>query len=495
MVLANIAYILATEPSYGQKPVLMIDWDLEAPGLHRFFYSRFRNHFRQPENYSQALDEAPGLIDFLTDVAQFYQVNSSEKSPERLAGNDSAKALFRNAIGKHPLNKYLLQVDGNFHLSIMKAGAQYSEPGDSPSYMEKVQRFDWGAFHRDYGSFFAHFRAYLMQEYAYVLVDSRTGLTDTSGICTRVMPEKLVAVFVPNQQNLEGIQRVLRQAVEYRLDSRDARPLEIFPLASRIDGSDSTRRRIWWRGGEIDGEHIKGYQATFEDLFKQIYGIDKCDLRDYFDTTQIPHDGVYAYGEKIAAAKDGTDDKLSIGHACAQLTGFLAGCLAPWELPVRSSQEFNDVPEFRSLYDHIVSRTQDWEKSGRRWYKLLNPQKLRELSYAKSVEKELEGNVATARFLTKSRTFQNLRKYLGFMLIGVSTVPILVQVIALFAKSWFRSSDFGSAIYRLVPLVQGSVLWLIIPLAGMGLVLISPIFDQTFRLLQLYIDENRAPKR
>jgi len=32
----------------------------------------------------------------------------------------------------------------------------------------------------------------------YILVDSRTGLTGTSGICTRVMPDKLVAVFVPN---------------------------------------------------------------------------------------------------------------------------------------------------------------------------------------------------------------------------------------------------------------------------------------------------------
>ena len=34
MVLANIAWLLAKK--YG-KSVILVDWDLEAPGLHRFF--------------------------------------------------------------------------------------------------------------------------------------------------------------------------------------------------------------------------------------------------------------------------------------------------------------------------------------------------------------------------------------------------------------------------------------------------------------------------
>ncbi|HYJ84655.1 MAG TPA: AAA family ATPase, partial [Pyrinomonadaceae bacterium] len=34
MMMANVAWILA---SSGKK-VLVIDWDLEAPGLHRYFY-------------------------------------------------------------------------------------------------------------------------------------------------------------------------------------------------------------------------------------------------------------------------------------------------------------------------------------------------------------------------------------------------------------------------------------------------------------------------
>jgi hypothetical protein len=38
-----------------------------------------------------------------------------------------------------------------------------------------------------------------------VLIDSRTGLTDIRGICTMLMPEKLVVVFTPNRQSLTGV--------------------------------------------------------------------------------------------------------------------------------------------------------------------------------------------------------------------------------------------------------------------------------------------------
>ena len=79
---------------------------------------------------------------------------------------------------------------------------------------------DWEAFYKDYGCFFANFRQYLMQVHDYILIDSRTGLTDTSGICTRVLPEKLVAVFAPNQQNIDGVCDMVRTAVAHRRDRK-----------------------------------------------------------------------------------------------------------------------------------------------------------------------------------------------------------------------------------------------------------------------------------
>src|SRR5437867_13042240 len=52
MAVANVAWILAS----GGKRVLTVDWDLEAPGLHRYY---------TPFLSDKDLTEADGLIDLL----------------------------------------------------------------------------------------------------------------------------------------------------------------------------------------------------------------------------------------------------------------------------------------------------------------------------------------------------------------------------------------------------------------------------------------------
>lgn len=56
MALANVAWILA---SNGLR-VLAIDWDLEAPGLHRYF---------QPFLRDKSLSSSDGIIDFIVDFS------------------------------------------------------------------------------------------------------------------------------------------------------------------------------------------------------------------------------------------------------------------------------------------------------------------------------------------------------------------------------------------------------------------------------------------
>src|SRR5947208_1482236 len=57
MALSNVAWILASQG----KRVLAVDWDLEAPGLHRYF----RPFLPDPE-----LSETPGLIDFFAEFVE-----------------------------------------------------------------------------------------------------------------------------------------------------------------------------------------------------------------------------------------------------------------------------------------------------------------------------------------------------------------------------------------------------------------------------------------
>jgi hypothetical protein len=56
MALANVAWILASQG----KRVLVMDWDLEAPGLHRYFY---------PFLVDQDLLSSEGVIDFVIKFA------------------------------------------------------------------------------------------------------------------------------------------------------------------------------------------------------------------------------------------------------------------------------------------------------------------------------------------------------------------------------------------------------------------------------------------
>jgi MinD-like ATPase involved in chromosome partitioning or flagellar assembly len=352
MVMANVGHLLATGKDYGSPKVLLIDWDLEAPGLERFF--------------GADAPVGPGLIDYLTEMKEIYSAEAPRgRLPESMARDARASAIFEAAADKFPLKKYYTAVKRRPNLFLMSAGYRSLDaPARQDSYLEKVREFDWSQFYHNYGSFFTHLREALMTSFDYVLIDSRTGLTDIGGICTRVMPEKLVLVFAPNHQNIDGVISVATKAINYRLASRDPRSLMVFPVASRIDASASALRITWREGGKIRGEEIVGYQARFEELLRDAYRLDRCDLGGYLDATQIPHDSDYAYGEAIAADIDGTRDRFGIGYACEELTRRLVRLTAPWEAVDEQPGEGSVFISYRRadsaaagrLYDDLVTQ-------------------------------------------------------------------------------------------------------------------------------------------
>ncbi|HEX4966555.1 MAG TPA: WD40 repeat domain-containing protein [Thermoanaerobaculia bacterium] len=262
------------------------------------------------------------MIDFFESTASLYGQQDSE-TPGADAGELEAKRAKSRVQALASFPAHVLATDFD-NLAILKAGRFDDQ------YPERIRKFDWELFHRQDPGFFREFRQFLMEKYDYVLIDSRTGLTDTSGICVRQMPEKLVLVFVPNNQNVDGVLDVARRVRRFRIGSSDLRPLTSFPLASRIDGTNERLRVTWRNGGKLDGDEIPGYQKVFEDLFKNLYELDECDLGAYFDATQIKHDSDYAYGEKIAARR-GTTDRLSLGYAFANFTQRLTTLSVPWE--------------------------------------------------------------------------------------------------------------------------------------------------------------------
>ena len=61
-----------------------------------------------------------------------------------------------------------------------------------------------------------------------MLIDSRTGVSDTAGICTVQMPDTLVVCFTYNNQSIKGAAAVARSIADVR--GRMPRgPARIFP--------------------------------------------------------------------------------------------------------------------------------------------------------------------------------------------------------------------------------------------------------------------------
>ncbi len=280
MALVNIACLAAKE----KKKVLLIDCDLEAPGLHQFF---------------KAPDETPGFIDLVTDFAQWIKTDTEndEEGYNKFMAENAARFICSNvspfAINTASANLNLpteslpktTDIDNSITIDLIKAGRLGS------GYSKKLGQLNWMQLYEKAPAFFRTFAIWLETQYDYIFVDARTGLADTSGICTMLMPQKLVMVFVLNNQNINGVADVARQAIEYRFDSNDCRRLDIYPLPSRIENSVNPYLQQW----------IDNYKAKFEKLFTEKYLLAQCTLSSYFDRSFIQYYAIHAYGENIPA--------------------------------------------------------------------------------------------------------------------------------------------------------------------------------------------------
>ena len=181
MALANVASLLARggigAESAGARPVLAIDWDLEAPGLHRYLAAFL------PDTAGQ-----PGIVELFLELDEATRQYSPQGSDE---DQQAANAVLES-VG---LNRFVVGTTVP-NLSFMSAGRF------DKGYPGRVSGFRWDLLHERMPELIPALSRKLAERFSYVLIDSRTGFTDTSGICTMLMPELLVAVFTPNLQSL-----------------------------------------------------------------------------------------------------------------------------------------------------------------------------------------------------------------------------------------------------------------------------------------------------
>ena len=183
---------------------LLVDFDLEAPGLDTF-------EAIKPKR------TAPGVVDFVRrylDTGQAPEVAEFlEQCPE--IGDDGGE------------------------LWLMPAGASKS------NYAESFRQIDWGDLYEQRNGFIlfedlkAQWKEVLQPDY--VLIDSRTGHTDVGGICTRQLPDSVAMLFFPNEQNLTGLTKVV---ADIRSESEEPREKQIhlhFIMSNVPDLDDEDR--------------------------------------------------------------------------------------------------------------------------------------------------------------------------------------------------------------------------------------------------------------
>jgi cellulose biosynthesis protein BcsQ len=334
MALVNVACLLA-DLTPGER-VLVIDWDLEAPGLHRYLGKELFKAFGGNE---QSLRGFPGLIDLMLELRGGLSLHSADHP------QTSAEAV--ELVGRTPIAEYIVETDKP-QLDLLKSGRLDAD------YAGKVANFDWQDLYARSPHLLRALSEHLADEYAWVVIDSRTGLTDTSGICTMLMPETLVVVFTPNVQSLEGVVDLVRDAGRYRASSDDLRPLAVYPLPSRIEASEPGLRKLWRFGNAKEG--VPGYQPAFEGVFKEIYDLPACDLGAYFDDVQIQHVPKFAYGEGVAVLGEESADRFSLTRSFQRFTKRLVDQRLPWEsFAATSPEELPQSDEATTVRTRIAS--------------------------------------------------------------------------------------------------------------------------------------------
>lgn len=273
MALANIAVLLARR---GLK-VLAVDWDLEAPGLERYF------------SYFETRKPGPGLLRMCMDA------------------RDQGDADYR---------QFASTIDcGTQHpLMLLSSGRETDE-----SYTKNLEAFDWEAFFAAKGgAFIEKLREQWKKDFDVTLIDSRTGLSDTGGICTIQLPDIVVGMFTANLQSLYGVRDVMRLAQKARQTlAYDRMPLSVFPLPARWGMQEFQETQIW-----LD-RVAEATKEFFEDWLPK--GITP---REVMEAVKIPQVDYFGFGERLAVAEQGTADPAGMGFAYDKLASFIASDFA-----------------------------------------------------------------------------------------------------------------------------------------------------------------------
>lgn len=312
--LANVALELANRG----LDVVMVDFDLESPGLDRFFDT-------------DAPAQSPGLVEWLDGLRRDPDV-------ERKASD------------------YIIDVTATpqraGRLRLVRAGARGDE------YARRVASIPWQAWYEAGAGYEAleRLRAALVETAAdVVLIDSRTGQADSSLVCTGQLPDVLVMQFALHEQGVEGTASMAAAVRRWSAaQGTEARLRQILFVPSRVDEQGNVAERDVRLGSATERlAHLGTVLSSTGE--------------------RLSHDAYYAYRETLLDGRM-SDTLLSRAHLA------LAGRIEE-HLRQGAGRETADAWPLRA-HRAVAEAQVAFERLGRAWNELqpLNPEALGDIA-------------------------------------------------------------------------------------------------------------------
>ena len=294
MALSNVAALLS---KWGKK-VLIVDFDLEAPGIENYFKKNAYHYSLKGKEYiinkknidfefSKNRKDCPGILDILSSIA-----------------NGEPEINWRDTLINIRSVNHIVSID------FISAGK------DSDEYASKLQDLNWDYLF-DEKNFTVKIEAIRNEwkaSYDFILIDSRTGISDIGGICTIYLPDTIAFLFTTNEASLNGCIDV----IEIARNSRNKLPYDrslliTIPIPSRNESQSEHETVEKW--GEIFEERLN---FLYEDWLPK-----GTSVKTAIDALKIPYKAYWSFGDRLPVLEEGTSEP--IGRAIEKIALLLLG--------------------------------------------------------------------------------------------------------------------------------------------------------------------------
>ncbi len=143
----------------------------------------------------------------------------------------------------------------------------------------------------------------MKRQYDYVLIDSRTGLSDVADICTIELPDVLTICFTLSDQSIEGAANVARQ-ISGRYRDRNIR---VLPVPMRIEDGEKEKLDV---GRALARMKFEGFPA----------GMTPDGSALYWASVEVPYKPFYAFEETLATFGDDPGSPASLLASFERIT-------------------------------------------------------------------------------------------------------------------------------------------------------------------------------